>query len=82
MVLGAGRRFDVSVGGISGVVEGRMNGIVVFFDCREYVAELYYRYFGSIVGGKAWSSEMGADGCSFEGQTILADPGASVPSSS
>jgi hypothetical protein len=82
MVLDGGRRFDVGVGGVSGLVGGRRKAIGVFFDCREYVVELYYGHFGLMVGGKIWSLEMRVVGCSFEGQTILGGPGASVSNSS
>lgn len=82
MVWGGGRRFYVGVGGISGVADGRTKGIVVLSGYREYAAESYCVCFGLMVGGEVWGLEMGGDGCSFEGQTILAGPGASVPSSS
>jgi hypothetical protein len=58
MVLDGGRRFDVGVGGVSGVVDGRSMATVVFFGCREHVAELNYGYFGWRVLGKVWSLEM------------------------
>jgi hypothetical protein len=58
MVLGGGRRFDVGVGGISGVVDGRSKAIVIFVDYRESVVEMDCGYSGLMVGGTVWSLEM------------------------